>query len=186
MQTEATAAGSLSGVEVVDIQPCAAFGLVEPLIDVLAQHAESGRLVELGDVACHETGIGRSTLIADNADVSFLCDALPLIVEFQVPVTAFVSTSAVESGTWIDHDRAPMSWRMLEEATATGLVTVGTCGYGIDPWRSIDVAHRSVEMSSALIEVRLEQAMAGVRCPGAPGEVLEALRSYIPVVIADG
>jgi peptidoglycan/xylan/chitin deacetylase (PgdA/CDA1 family) len=58
---------------------------------------------------------------ADFADV-----AVPVLVEYQVPVTVYVATEFLERQRRFPHGGTPLTWAALRDATSTGLVDVGS------------------------------------------------------------
>ena len=60
-------------------------------------------------------------VLAAGADV-----ALPVLVEHRVPVTLYVASAFLEEQRPFPDDGRPLSWRALRDATATGLVDVGS------------------------------------------------------------
>ena len=126
---------------------------------------------------------GWVSFIADGADATTARMLIPLAAEFDLPLTLFVRTCAVESGTWIDHRREPMTWAALAEANEVG-IELGTSGHGLDPWRSCESARIAVARSAALLEERLGLGLSAVRCKGASVPVQRSISRFAPTILA--
>lgn len=66
-----------------------------------------------------------SVLTFDDGTADFVDVVLPLLVEFDLPATLYVSTAFVDSGNRYPANGVPISWNGLREAVSTGLVTIG-------------------------------------------------------------
>jgi peptidoglycan/xylan/chitin deacetylase (PgdA/CDA1 family) len=52
--------------------------------------------------------------------------ALPVLAEYDVPVTVYVATEFVENQVEFPHDGVPITWSALGDCLSTGLVTIGS------------------------------------------------------------
>lgn len=64
-------------------------------------------------------------LTFDDGTADFVDIVLPILVEFDVPVTLYLSTANVDSGLHYPGNAVPISWAGLRECLSTGLVTIG-------------------------------------------------------------
>ena len=128
--------------------------------DQMAWLVATRRVVRLGDALAE---LSSATPPADDPVVVTFDDgtadivehALPILVRHRVPMTLYVSTHFIDSGEAFPWGAPPLSWRSLEEATATGLVDVGSHTHShalLD--RSRDVA-AELDRSIALVQDRL-------------------------------
>jgi peptidoglycan/xylan/chitin deacetylase (PgdA/CDA1 family) len=65
-----------------------------------------------------------SVLTFDDGTSDFVDVALPMLVEFKVPATLYLSTAFVDSRERYPADGVPVSWNGLREVVSTGLVTI--------------------------------------------------------------
>jgi peptidoglycan/xylan/chitin deacetylase (PgdA/CDA1 family) len=69
-------------------------------------------------------GDGGAVVTFDDGTRDFHEHALPLLVRYQVPCVLYLATGMVANGGPSEPDA--LTWRHLEEAAATGLVTIGS------------------------------------------------------------
>lgn len=62
----------------------------------------------------------------DDGTPDFVDHALGVLVEHSVPVTLYLATDFIETGTAFPYGAAPISWSAVAEACSTGLVEVGS------------------------------------------------------------
>jgi peptidoglycan/xylan/chitin deacetylase (PgdA/CDA1 family) len=62
----------------------------------------------------------------DDGTADFAELAVPVLAASGIPVTLYVATHFVETGTEFPHGGQPLSWSALRDAASTGLVTVGS------------------------------------------------------------
>jgi hypothetical protein len=175
-----------SSVTLIDLQPLLGIdplaGL-ESAIDEIDAAMSSGRAVPLSDLFDPTLRDGWVSFVADGADAESARVLIPLAAEFDLPLTLFVRTCSVESGTWIDHTREPMSWEALAEAHEVG-IELGTSGHGLDPWRSCETARVAAERSAVLFENRLGLELSAVRCRDASVSVQRSISDFAPIIVA--
>jgi peptidoglycan/xylan/chitin deacetylase (PgdA/CDA1 family) len=99
----------------------------------MAQLAESGRAVTVDaalDVLSGETtavaGCDPVVVTFDDGTTDFADTALPVLERYRVPALLYVATDFIDSGRAFPNDGQPLSWAALRDATATGLVEVGS------------------------------------------------------------
>jgi peptidoglycan/xylan/chitin deacetylase (PgdA/CDA1 family) len=97
----------------------------------------------------------REPLVAvtfDDGTADFADEAVPVLVEHEVPVTLYVATDFVDRGRPFPDDGTPLSWAALRDAAGTGLVDVGSHTHGhalLDRLPAADVADeldRSIDL----------------------------------------
>jgi hypothetical protein len=97
----------------------AAIASVESLDDVIVQLDSADAIVER---QC--SGLP-AALTFDDGTADFVDIVLPMLVEYRLPATLYLSTSFVDSGQKYPADGTPISWSGLREVVSTGLVTIG-------------------------------------------------------------
>jgi peptidoglycan/xylan/chitin deacetylase (PgdA/CDA1 family) len=115
----------------------------------------------------------------DDGTADFAENALPILVEHQVPVTLYLATAFIEEQRPFPDDGRPLSWAALRDACSTGLVDVGSHTHThavldrLPPGRVADELDRSKE----LIEARLGQPCVDFAYPKAlpPSRAADAL-----------
>lgn len=93
----------------------------------------------------------------DDGTADFVEEALPVLVEHQVPAVLYVATEFIEEGRAFRGEGTPASWAGLADAVSTGLVTIGSHTHGhvlLDRAEPAVVAEE-LDRSCALIEDRL-------------------------------
>jgi peptidoglycan/xylan/chitin deacetylase (PgdA/CDA1 family) len=97
----------------------------------------------------------------DDGTADFVDEALPILVQHQVPATVYVATDFVEHSRTFPGSGVPLSWSALADAHATGLVTIGSHTHThalLDRLPASDV-EGELERSVSLIGERL-----GIEC----------------------
>jgi peptidoglycan/xylan/chitin deacetylase (PgdA/CDA1 family) len=122
----------------------------------LATLAERERVVTLDQVVGGDGG--GVVVTVDDGYQDFHDTVLPLLVRYRIPAVLYLATSLVGGN---GHDPGVLTWPMLAEAVATGLVTVGahTHGHTDLSKASEQVCRDEMARSKELIEDRL-----GVAC----------------------
>lgn len=89
---------------------------------------------------------------ADFADV-----AMPILERHHIPVTLYVATDFLERQVPFPYDGSPLSWSALDDAQATGLVTVGTHTHthALLDRLPADAVELELDRSDELVERRL-------------------------------
>lgn len=127
----------------------------EQLDRQLAFLADTGLAIRLDEAL---GGRGGVVVTFDDGTRDFHEAALPLLVRHRVPAVLYLATGGVANGS---PDPAAITWSMLEECVATGLVTVGshTHTHANLTTASEQEAEDEMRRSKDLIEDRL-----GVAC----------------------
>ena len=123
---------------------------------------KGGLSVRSIDEALSEHGKGGVVLTFDDGFRDFYTNVLPMLVRFEVPAVLYLATGLVANGTTPDPaDADALEWSELEEAVATGLVTVGSHTHSHADLSEASEREAEAEMrrSKELIEDRL-----GVAC----------------------
>lgn len=127
--------------------------------------AGSGRVISL-DQAAEEldrpdppTG-ERIVVTFDDGTADFVDVALPVLAHHGVAVTLYVATDFVERAIPFPRGEPPATWSALRDATATGLVTIGshTHSHRVLARVGTDEAGDEVDRSRGLIQDRLGTA----------------------------
>ena len=108
-------------------------------------------------------------LTADDGTADWSDYVLPLLVARQLPMTWYVASQFIEEQKAFPNEGAPISWRGLADAVATGLVTVASHSHTHAVMSSLTAAEAAAELdrSMALIEDRLGRACAHFAYPKA-------------------
>ena len=88
----------------------------------LADH-EGGRVRTLEEALAHPDG--GVVLTFDDGYRDFIDHVLPLLATYRVPATLYLASGLVDDGG-APVEPSPLTWSMLREAVATGLVTIGS------------------------------------------------------------
>lgn len=96
-------------------------------------------------------------LTFDDGTADFVDNALPVLARHELPVTLYLNTGPVEEGRGFWNDGAVLSWGGVQEALATGLVTVGSHTHEHRPFDEVtpDEAEADLDRSTGLIEDHL-------------------------------
>lgn len=68
----------------------------------------------------------RIAVTFDDGTSDFAEVAVPILAEYDVPVTMYVATEFVEDRVAFPHDGVPISWAAIRDCMSTGLVDVGS------------------------------------------------------------
>ncbi len=129
-------------------------------------------------------------LTFDDGTADFVDVVLPILVEFDLTATLYVSTAFVDSGALYPAAGVPLSWTGLREVVSTGLVTIGahTHNHALLDRCSVDVARRELDMCNERIADELGVAATHFAYPkavAARGEVeAEVSSRYRSAVVA--
>ena len=77
------------------------------------------------DLSTSESTTRQIAVTVDDGTADFVDIALPILVDYQIPVTLYLATGPVDSGARYPADGVPISWCGLRDALTTGLVTIG-------------------------------------------------------------
>jgi peptidoglycan/xylan/chitin deacetylase (PgdA/CDA1 family) len=93
--------------------------------------AASGRVATLDDALARledpsATGDDPVVVTFDDGPADFVDTTLPILTAHGVPATMYLATAFVEEQRPFPYGAPPLSWSGLRDATATGLVTVGS------------------------------------------------------------
>jgi peptidoglycan/xylan/chitin deacetylase (PgdA/CDA1 family) len=108
----------------------------------------------------------------DDGTVDFVEEALPVLDRFSVPATLFVATGFVEDQRTFPDAGRPLTWSALDDACATGLVTIGshTHTHRLLDRATADETADELDRSCGLVEERLGVEAAHFAYPKAlPG-----------------
>ena len=89
----------------------------------MAHLRQQGIVHSLDDLMGDE--VGGVVVTIDDGYHDFYEHALPVIVEYQIPVVLYLATGLVANGQAATDHREQLTWPELREAVSTGLVTVG-------------------------------------------------------------
>lgn len=122
-----------------------------------------------------------SVLTFDDGTADFVDVVLPMLVEFQVPATLYVSTAFVDSGALYPASGVPISWSGLREVVSTGLVTIGahTHNHALLDRCDLDTARRELEICDGRLSDELGVDVVHFAYPkalAATGEVEREVR----------
>jgi peptidoglycan/xylan/chitin deacetylase (PgdA/CDA1 family) len=96
-------------------------------------------------------------LTFDDGTPDFVEQALPVLAARDFPVTLYLATGPVDEGRAFWHDGAVLTWKAMEDAVATGLVTVGSHTHSHRPLDSLTPveAEQDLRRATGLIEDHL-------------------------------
>jgi peptidoglycan/xylan/chitin deacetylase (PgdA/CDA1 family) len=140
----------------------------------MAELATTARVVSLTDAVARlaDSATQRESLVAvtfDDGTADFADVALPVLVEYQVPVTVYVATEFLVRQRQFPHGGTPLTWAALREATSTGLVDVGSHTHThalLDRLPQVDVA-AELDRSCELVQEHVGQVPAHFAYPKA-------------------
>ena len=97
----------------------------------MARLAAGGRVVSLDDAVAmlHEPADAPAhpvVITFDDGTVDFIDNAVPVLERFQLPATLYAATDFIDRSVPFWGDGPPLTWVALAEATASGLVHVGS------------------------------------------------------------
>jgi len=140
------------------------------------------RVITLDDAV--RLPLGGVVLSFDDGFRDFHQQVLPVLVRHRVPAVLYLATSFVANGrTASSKERQLLTWSLLEEITATGLVTLGSHTHSHLPLSKASEREAEEEMrrSKGLIEDRLGTAcrhFAYPYCVSSPGSDRAARRLF--------
>jgi peptidoglycan/xylan/chitin deacetylase (PgdA/CDA1 family) len=97
-------------------------------MEVLAEHRLAVSLdTALDKLTAGGPGVDNPVVVTfDDGTADFVDTVLPILELFRIPATLYVATDFIESRRFFPDDGKPASWSGLNEATSTGLVTIGS------------------------------------------------------------
>jgi peptidoglycan/xylan/chitin deacetylase (PgdA/CDA1 family) len=145
----------------------------------LADH-EGVRVRALDEALTHRDG--GVVLTFDDGYRDFIDHVLPLLVRYQMPATLYLATGLVEDGGG-PADPPPLTWSMLRDAVATGLVSIGshTHDHANLSRATDDAADSEMRRSKELIEDQVQTPCRHFAYPwgvGSPGADRAARRRF--------
>ena len=118
---------------------------------------------------------GRSVVVTfDDGTADFVSDALPILVEHQVPATLYVATEFIERQIAFPDAGTPLTWTALAEAVSTGLVTVGSHTHShalldrLPEGQVVDELDRSIDLIGERLGVQAQHFAYPKALPGSP------------------
>jgi len=94
-----------------------------------------------------------SVLTFDDGTADFVDVVLPILVDFGLSATLYLSTAFVDSGACYPGGGVPLTWNALREVASTGLVTIGahTHNHALLDRCDVDVARRELDVCNERI-----------------------------------
>lgn len=137
---------------------------MEVAADVFSNHLDWLR--NRGEIVDLDTAIGRRgdpgadrlfVLTFDDGFEDVYHNAFPLMEQWGIPFTLYLTTRPIQTGEPIDPrypDARPLTWDQVNEMAATGLVTVGAHTHSHPDMRTIpsDIIAEELDTSNRLIE----------------------------------
>ena len=134
----------------------------------------------------------RVAVTVDDGTIDFAELALPILLEYEVPSTLYVTTEFVEDQVEFPHDGVPLTWAALRDCLATGLVTIGSHTHThaiLDRVPDATVAYE-LDRSIGLITDRLDVLPTHFAYPkavmGSPGADRAVRRRFVSASLAGG
>src|SRR4029079_588974 len=88
-------------------------------------HALGALAAPPGSFADGDTG-PRVVVTFDDGTVDLVEHALPVLVQYQIPVVCYVATEPVDEGRSFPHSGRPLTWQAMRDAVSTGLLVIGS------------------------------------------------------------
>lgn len=103
----------------------------ELFTEQMARLAAGGRVVSLDDAVAmlhnpEDAPVHPVVLTFDDGTADFVENAVPVLERFQLPATLYAATDFIERGEPFWGDGAALTWVALAEATASGLIHIGS------------------------------------------------------------
>jgi peptidoglycan/xylan/chitin deacetylase (PgdA/CDA1 family) len=145
----------------------------------MAQLSASGRAVTLDAAldalsgeprAASSSTAGDPVVVTfDDGTADFADTALPILEKYRVPALLYVATDFIDSGRAFPNDGYPLSWTALNDASLTGLVTIGshTHTHALLDRLGDRAVHDELDRSIACISERIGEAPAHFAYPKA-------------------
>ena len=135
-------------------------------LDVDVFEAQLGWLSRHADVVAYETALANPAddglqvvLTFDDGYADVYEHAFPLLRDFGMPFTLFLTTEPIETGVplYADGRSTPLGWWQIEEMMTTGLVTIGAHTHRHPDLRSLPPAEIDADLAASdqLVEQRL-------------------------------
>jgi peptidoglycan/xylan/chitin deacetylase (PgdA/CDA1 family) len=126
----------------------------------------------------------------DDGTADFAEIALPALTRFGVPATLYVATGFVESSLELPYGGRPLSWGALRDASATGLVTLGSHTHShalldrVPEAVAADELDRSIELLGEHTGVATEHFAYPKALLGSPGAQAAVRRRFRSAALA--
>ncbi len=126
----------------------------------------------------------------DDGTTDFLDYTVPALVRHGLPATLYAATAYIDSGERFPWDAPPVSWAGLREATATGLVTVGSHTHThalldrLSPADMCDDLDRSIELIGSNLGVVPSHFAYPKAVPGSPAAEVAVRRRFSSAALA--
>lgn len=132
----------------------------------------------------------RVVITFDDGTDDFTDHAVPVLVKHSLPATLYAATSFIDSGTTFPWNAPPTSWAALRDATATGLVTVGSHTHShwlldrLDPAAIADDLDRSIELIGTHLGTAPAHFAYPKALPGSPQAEIAVRRRFTSAALA--
>ncbi|MCX6520416.1 MAG: polysaccharide deacetylase family protein [Actinobacteria bacterium] len=126
----------------------------------------------------------------DDGTDDFTDHAVPVLVKHSLPATLYAATSFIDSGTTFPWDAPPTSWTALRDATATGLVTIGSHTHShwlldrLDPAAIADDLDRSIDLIGTHLGAAPAHFAYPKALPGSPQAEIAVRRRFTSAALA--
>jgi peptidoglycan/xylan/chitin deacetylase (PgdA/CDA1 family) len=104
----------------------------------------------------HSSADGAVVVTFDDGTADFCENAVPIILEHQVPVTLYAETGPISTGQLNAGGLRPTSWGALREAVSTGLVTIGSHTHSHRVLRRAEVTTAAEELDRSIDTIAAE------------------------------
>jgi peptidoglycan/xylan/chitin deacetylase (PgdA/CDA1 family) len=155
--------------------------------------ALAGRVISLDDALdalATPDGHPAVVLTFDDGTADFVDEVVPVLVEFRLPAVLYVATQFVdEQLSWPDAGK-PVSWQGLQDAVATGLVTVGSHTHShalLDRCSASETApelDRSIDLIGEHLGTRPDHFAYPKALAGSAGAASEVARRFRSAAVA--
>lgn len=167
-------------------------------IDEFDQHmahlAEHANVVSL-DAAVRTLASGEATtpqvvITFDDGTSDFTDHAVPVLERHGLPATLYAATSFIDTGTEFPWGAPPTSWAALHDATATGLITIGSHTHShrlldrLETSAVTDDLHRSIELIATHLGTIPEHFAYPKALPGTPQAEIAVRRRFRSAALA--
>jgi len=132
----------------------------------------------------------RVVITFDDGTDDFTDHAVPVLVKHSLPATLYAATSFIDAGTTFPWGAPPTSWTALRDATATGLVTIGSHTHShwlldrLDPAAIADDLDRSIELIGTHLGTAPAHFAYPKALPGSPQAEIAVRRRFTSAALA--